>query len=106
MLELSANPLLHRPPASVLTIETELNGLPHLATDQRHVTQRTRRDFRDARKIKDAADAIRQLPKSDEAIHLAVSGRFALWHVVPAALKLSGQSIDALTIATLGFSKK
>lgn len=68
----------------------------------RHV----RRDFRDVRKATDTADAIDHIPWADEAIHLAVSGRFALWHIVPAVLKLSGTRIDELIIATLGFSKR
>lgn len=54
----------------------------------------------------DAAEAIDHIPWADEAIHLAVSGRFALWHIVPAVLKLSGMRIDELIIATLGFSKR
>jgi len=103
-LQRSVNPLLHG--AGAGSIEDQLRRLPHLKGDRQQVIHHVRRDFRDVRKTKDAAESIGHIPGPDEAIHLAVSGRFALWHVVPAVLKLSGQPIDELIIATLGFSKR
>jgi len=103
-LKRSVNPLLHSTGAGA--IEDQLRRLPHLKGDQQHVIRHVRRDFRDVRKMTDAAEAINHIPWADEAIHLAVSGRFALWHIVPAVLKLSGVRIDELIIATLGFSKR
>lgn len=108
-LALSTNPLFNRPPApklSVARIETELARLPHLGRDRRHETAEVRRRFHDARKAADAAEAVGRLPRADEAVHMAISGRFALWHVVPATLALAGCPIAELSIATLGFSRQ
>ena len=107
MLELSTGPTL-RPSVNPLThgVEAEMERLPHLSGDRRHTLRGVRRNFRDARKIKSAAEAIGELPQQDEALHLAVSGRFALWHMVPAALSLARCGIAELRIATLGFSQR
>lgn len=103
MLTLSANPLLH--PRGQVAIESELRRLPHLRADRRHDARLTRRLFRDARKIKSAVEAVGKIPDADEALHLVVSGRFALWHFVPAVLALAARPIEELRIATLGFSR-
>lgn len=110
-LPLSTNPLLSPPtpvpvPAAVAAVEREMDRLPHLPADRRHEEADVRRRFEDARQVQTASEAMKRLPGPNEAIHLAISGRFALWHMVPAVLELSGQVIDELTIATLGFSKK
>jgi hypothetical protein len=106
MLNVTPNSLLSPRPPSVGKIENEMRLLPHLAGDRGHLTQGTKRDFKDARKCKHASEAIGRLPAPDEALHLVVSGRFALWHTIPAVLALSGTRIAELTIATLGFSKQ
>ena len=106
MLNLTRNPLLNPAAPSVAGIESELRRLPHLAGDRRQVSRTVRRDVRDARQAKTAAEAIGKLPTPDEALHLVVSGRFALWHMVPAVLELAAQPIAELRIATLGFSRK
>lgn len=104
MLAATPNPLLSPPPLSIASIESELKRLPHLSAD-RKITRRTRRDFRDARRCEDATAALGRLPDPDESLHLIVSGKYALWHTVPAAIAIGGPIAD-LTIATLGFSKK
>lgn len=106
MLALTPNTLLTPRPPTIGRIENEMRLLPHLAGDRQHLAQGTRRDFKDARKCQHASEAIGRLPGPDEALHLVVSGRFALWHMVPATLALSGTRIAELTIATLGFSKQ
>jgi len=85
--------------------EAELARLPHLKNDLKHVAARMRRSAIDARRTSDATAAIGRLPAKNEAIHLAIAGRFALWNVVPAVLELSRNTIDRLHIATLGFSR-
>src|SRR6185312_6856805 len=107
MLQLTVNATL-RPNANPIThgIESEMARLPHLSGDRRHIARKTRRSFRDVRKVKCAVEAIGTLPQVDEALHLAVSGRFALWHMVPATLSLARCGIAELRIATLGFSQR
>lgn len=106
-LDLNAVPLLAGAALDVLAVERELGDLPHLDGDRRHETNDTARTFRDARQVKTAVEAIERLPGPAEAFHLAISGRFALFDVIPAALELAGAGsrIDRLTVATLGFSK-
>lgn len=105
MLCLSRNPILN-PRLSAAEIERQLKSLPHPISDRRLTTRQSRRRFRDARKEQSAVEAIGELPGPDEALHLVISGRFALWHMVPAIHQLSGRRIDELRIATLGFSRE
>jgi len=104
MLKLSRNPLLH-PQVSASSVERELATLAHLTTDRRLADRTARRRVKDARKEESAMAAIGKLPGPTESLHLVISGRFALWHVVPAIRQLAGQTIDELRIATLGFSR-
>lgn len=90
----------------VTAIESELMRLPHLDGNESHRSSVTSRDFREATQAKTAASAIGKLPSPREAIHLVISGRFALWDCVPAVLKLSGCRCSSLMIATLGFSRR
>lgn len=108
MLTLSPNPLLcpAPPPRTVRSVERELLKRPHLPADRRFVRRDVKADFRDARQAQSAADAIGQLPGETESVHLVISGRFALWDMVPAALQLAGARIEDLDIATLGFSRR
>ena len=90
----------------IFTIEAELAELPHLAGDERHETNDIDRDYRLALQVRDARDAIQRLPGPQQAIHLAISGKFALFDVIPATLDLAGgATIASVHIATLGFSK-
>lgn len=104
ILKLSRNPLLD-PRPSLAGIERDLHALPHITDDRSYRTRQTRRRFRDARREQSAVAAIGELPDTDEALHLLISGRFALWHMVPAMRELSGERIEELRIATLGFSR-
>jgi hypothetical protein len=87
-------------------IERQLSRLPHLDRDHRLMVRNARADARDAQQARDAAEAIERLPRTDETLHLAISGRFALWDIVPGILAMTGQRIDELWIATLGFSRR
>src|ERR1700735_2028588 len=101
MLVPSLNPILN-PKPSVAGVERELRALPHLKGGRSLVVKGMLRIRRDARRAKTAVEAIGKLPAPDEALHLVISGRFALWHFVPATYALSGgQTIEELRIATL-----
>jgi hypothetical protein len=104
MLTLRTNPILN-PVQSTASVEAELRQLPHLNEDRAITTKGVRRRCQDTRKSATAAEAIGQLPGSDEATHLAIGGKFALWNVVPAIHAISGERICRLHIATLGFSR-
>lgn len=98
MLSLSSNPLLQ--PRGQTAVESELRRLPHLRADRRHDARLTRRLFRDARKIKSAAEAVGKIPDADETLHLVVSGRFALFHFVPAVLALAAAPASRALVRT------
>jgi hypothetical protein len=104
VLPTSINPLLS-PRPTVAVLEDDMRRLPHLREDRRLIVKEQRRRVEDARRTKTASEAIGRLPTPDEAVHLAISGRFALWNVVPAVLELAECRIETLTIATLGFSR-
>jgi hypothetical protein len=82
--------LLGLPERGIDRIEGEMSQKPHLAGDLRHVRQIAKAETRDARQARTAAEAMGRIPAGDEALHLAISGRFALWHFVEAALSLAG----------------
>lgn len=121
MLPLTSNPLTIAPMAtlpvqcnplltefigarSASVIESELNRRPHLAADRRHTQADSQRIVQDARQAKTAAEAIGCLPGPTESSHVIISGRFALWDMVPATMTLGGCPIEVLHVATLGFS--
>jgi hypothetical protein len=105
MLTITANPLLN--PARVPSnVEAELKVKPHLAADRRFIRREHRADLRDARQARGAAEAIGRLPGPDEAAHVVISGKFALWDMVPAVVTMAGANVAELHIATLGFSRR
>lgn len=106
ILSLRKNPILS-PPITVATVEAEMDARPHLAGDRACRTREVNRTMRDARQIKTAAAAIGALPGPTEAIHMAISGTWALFHVIGAALEMAHPArIEELTIATLSFSRR
>lgn len=88
-------------------IERELINMPHIDGDIRHEDDHAiDHEFRDARRAKLAVETIGRLPDSFDCFHIVISGKFALWNMVPAILELAAPiKIAALTVATLGFSK-
>ncbi|HZL37848.1 MAG TPA: hypothetical protein VFC78_21195 [Tepidisphaeraceae bacterium] len=87
-------------------IEQQLAAKPHLQGDRRLTLKQARTATRDGRQRQDAAAAIGVLPGAGESLHLIIGGKFALWDLVPAMIRLAGSAIQRLHIATLGFSKK
>lgn len=91
---------------AIAQAEAEMKAMPHLQADRRLELPSMERSFLDAQKIDQAAASIQRVPGPTEALHLVVCGKFALWDVVPAILRItSPATIDSLRIATLGFSK-
>ncbi len=71
------------------------------------VTTSHRRAFEVLDKSYRTVQQLSRLPKASEAIHCILTGAYALADFIPAIIELSGrQRIDALRVATLGFSKK
>lgn len=102
-LKIEPNTLLH--PHTAVT-EADIDRLPHLPGDLRLARRNRKAKYRESIQAKTAAEAMGAIPGEDDAIHMAISGRFALFDFVPAALELGGCKIDAVTIATLGFSRR
>lgn len=84
---------------------------PAAEQEQRELHGRTafrrsahRRKTLSALQSRNAVKELAALPGPEEDLHVICRGNFPLWQIVPAIMKLGGQTIDALHIATLGFS--
>jgi hypothetical protein len=84
-------------------LEREMARMPHLSEDRKLELRGLVRTYEDCRQVDRAADTLKHLPGPDESHHIIVSGKFALWDVVPAAIRIAGP-LDSLHIATLGLS--
>jgi hypothetical protein len=84
----------------------EVNTVKRLSRDRSHVRTPSRRLYVDYRSNPDAYRHLHQLPAAGESLHGVISGKYALWELVPALLERTGQSIDQLHIATLSFNKQ
>ena len=87
------------------TDNPEINTQLRLQGDRRHVRTPTRRLFVDYRANMEAYRHIDPLPAEGESLHGVISGKYALWELVPALIEQAG-NIEDLCIATLGFSKQ
>lgn len=72
-----------------------------LSADRSMIRRPTRRLFVDYRSNPDALKHLEQMPGEGESLHGVISGKYALWDLVPAVLERTGQDIDELFIATL-----
>ena len=96
MLPTFSNPIFDRRPEAE---QRELNR----TTTLRRISPRRR--MVNALQSKNAVREIASLPALEESLHIVCRGNFPLWSIVPAILKLSdGATVDALHVATLGFS--
>lgn len=85
----------------------EIDTQKRLAADLAYRRRATRRLFVDWRANSDAYRHLRRLPREGESLHGIISGKYALWEMVPALLERhKGERIEALYLATLGFSKQ
>jgi hypothetical protein len=84
----------------------EVSTAKGLRTDLSHF-RRGKRYTADLRAKPDAVKHLERLPTDGESFHAVISGKYALWDLVPAMLeKIAPSTIDALTLATLSFSKQ
>lgn len=83
----------------------EVSTAAHLEGDISHRRVASRRLFVDYRARPEAFKHIDPLPAAGESIHGVISGKYALWDLVPAIIE-HGHRIDTLHLATLGFSKQ
>ena len=96
MLTIDANPILCRKPEAA---QEELRQRTTLLRKTARRTVETKLQCRNC--IKE----ITALPALEESLHVIARGNFPLWSIVPAVLALAAPAtIDALHIATLGFS--
>ncbi len=72
---------------------------------RRHVTRTAKVIMRDARRLTNALEDIRELPEPGTALHLLAAKRFALFNIIEAVLAMRAPAkIRYLAICTLGFS--
>jgi hypothetical protein len=83
----------------------EVNTFKRLANDRSLITRPTGRTCIDFRCNPDAYRHLATLPAEGESLHGVISGKYALWELVPAIIERTGQTIEDLTIATLSFSE-
>lgn len=82
----------------------EVNTAVRLDGDRALITRPTRRICTDYRANPAAYAHLATLPAPGESLHGVISGKYALWELVPALIERTGQAIADLTIATLSFS--
>jgi hypothetical protein len=81
-------------------VDTEIR----LADDRRFTRTPSSRLFRDYRSNADAYRHLEPMPKPGESLHGIISGRYALFELIPAIIEHAG-AIEDLHIATLSFNK-
>jgi hypothetical protein len=84
----------------------EIDTRKKLAADKAYMRMPTRRMYVDFRANPDALLHLKRLPKVGQSLHGIISGKYALWDMVPALIERTGESIADLYLCTLGFSKK
>ena len=86
--------------------DTEVDTQIRLNGDRRMVRTPTRRLYVDYRANPDAYRHLDPLPARGETLHGIISGKYALWELIPAVIERMGQPIAELTIATLSFNRQ
>jgi hypothetical protein len=84
----------------------EINPRAGLPADRSMLRTPTRRLFVDYRANPDAFRHLKRLPKEGQSLHGVISGKYALFDLVPAILERTGDTIADLYLVTLGFSKQ
>lgn len=84
----------------------EIDPAARLSADQSHIRTPTRRLFVDYRADPDAYRHLKRLPKLGQSMHGVISGRYALFDLIPALIERTKSDIADLYVLSLGFSKK
>lgn len=97
-LALRSNPILRRPvsdrPAQVSGSSTFTRAA-------------SKRELLHLLHVCNAAEHLARLPDDDESIHANMKGNFHAWDLVSATFRLAAPAtIDAMTVATLGFNQQ
>lgn len=92
-------------PNAILAALTVKDAGAQLKAASRLVRRQVKRQYLDALFIENACKSIEQLPKRGESLHCITRGNHNGWSIVPAVMQLSGQVLEHLRIATLGFHK-
>ena len=86
--------------------DTEVNPHIRLSADRSYRETPRRRLFVDYRSNPDAYKHLGPLPADGESLHGIISGKYALYELIPAIIERSAQPIVDLHVATLSFSKQ
>lgn len=92
-------------PAFDADADPEVDVNARLPGDRSHMQRPARRLFIDYRPNPDALKHLEQLPIEGESLHGIISGKYALWELVPALIGRTGQTIDDLYVATLSYGQ-
>jgi len=98
--------------AAGLKNATDLPGFPgvnralRLSQDRSMLRIPARRLFADYRSNPHAFRTLKTIPGEEETLHAIISGQYALFDLIPGLIERTGQAIDELYIATLGFSRQ
>ena len=84
----------------------EIDVSAGLARDLAKMRTPTRRLLRDFRLDPEAFRHLKRLPRPGQSLHGVISGRYALFDLVPALIERTGEPIANLHLVTLGFSKQ
>ena len=85
--------------------DPEVNTHIRLDGDLSFPRRPARRFLIDYRSNSDAYKHLETMPELGDDVEMIISGRYAMWELVPALIERTGQAIAELTIATLSFSK-
>ena len=86
--------------------DPEVDVTARLKTDRAFIRSPSRRLFRDYRADPEAYKHLDPLPGAGETLHGVISGKYALWQLVPALIEKTGMKIADLHIATLSYSQQ
>lgn len=84
---------------------SEVDIARKLEGDRTHIRSAAARSFADYRSNPDAFRHLATLPGPGQSLHGIISGRYALWELVPAIIERTGNYVDDLHLATLSFSQ-
>lgn len=84
----------------------EIDPRAGLPADRSFFRTPVRRLFKDYRADPTAFRHMKRLPKEGESHHGIISGKYALWDLVPALIERTGEPVADLYLSTLGFSKQ
>lgn len=86
--------------------DPEVDTAIRLDGDRSFTRRPSRRLFHDYRANPDAYKHLEHMPQLGESLHGVISGKYALFEIIPALIERTGKKIDDLHLATLSFNKQ